>query len=223
MQGGGDVSPTLTTTSGICKLIAHEDLDKYIERRKMLHQQRSEYGKQIRKDYENGITDAKRAEISEIVPRKDNLVGTITTVQKDNLTMGKKTIGWIDNKKNILNINGEEIDIETLSLPDRMEIMDELPVEGAKVEDYLYKDWGVFKLSPREALRLMAVDDEDIDKMAAVNSATQLYKTAGNSIIVTVLCAIFSQLGIQGKPRWNEMTDDERYTLTGEINKNFEN
>ena len=63
--------------------------------------------------------------------------------------------------------------------------------ESARVEDYLVKDYGVFKLSPRECLRLMAVKDTDIDKMASVNSNTQLYKQAGNSIVVTVLMAIF--------------------------------
>lgn len=92
------------------------------------------------------------------------------------------------------------------------------PEEGKTVEDYLYtaddgEQYGIFKLSPRECLRLMGVKDSDIDKMAAVNSNTQLYKQAGNSIIVPVLCAIFSQLNIQGCKAWNEMSDEERDRL----------
>lgn len=47
------------------------------------------------------------------------------------------------------------------------------------------------KLTPRECGRLMGVSDEDIDKMAAVNSNTQLYKQFGNSIVVDVMCAMF--------------------------------
>lgn len=52
------------------------------------------------------------------------------------------------------------------------------------------------KLTPRECGRLMGVSDEDIDKMAAVNSNTQLYKQFGNSIVVDVMCAMFRNLNI---------------------------
>lgn len=52
------------------------------------------------------------------------------------------------------------------------------------------------KLTPREDGRLMGVSDEDIDKMAAVNSNTQLYKQFGNSIVVDVMCAMFKNLNI---------------------------
>ena len=34
----------------------------------------------------------------------------------------------------------------------------------------------------------------DFDKAAEVNSNSQLYKQAGNSIVVDVLCAIFKQM-----------------------------
>lgn len=52
------------------------------------------------------------------------------------------------------------------------------------------------KLTPRECGRLMGVSDEDINKMAAVNSNTQLYKQFGNSIVVDVMCAMFRNLNI---------------------------
>lgn len=50
------------------------------------------------------------------------------------------------------------------------------------------------KLTPRECFKLMGFTDEDFDKAAAVNSDTQLYAQAGNSIVVNVLEAIFKQL-----------------------------
>ena len=50
------------------------------------------------------------------------------------------------------------------------------------------------KLTPKETWRLMGFDDEDFDKAAKVNSNTQLYKQAGNSIVVNVLEAIFKEL-----------------------------
>ena len=52
----------------------------------------------------------------------------------------------------------------------------------------------VRKLTPREEYRLMAFSDENYDKAAEVCSQTQLYKQAGNSIVVNVLCAIFKEL-----------------------------
>lgn len=50
------------------------------------------------------------------------------------------------------------------------------------------------KLTPRECWRLMGFTDEDFDKAKEVNSDTQLYKQAGNSIVVNVLEAIFREM-----------------------------
>lgn len=50
------------------------------------------------------------------------------------------------------------------------------------------------KLTPKECWRLMGFTDEDFEKAEKVNSNTQLYKQAGNSIVVNVLEAILSQL-----------------------------
>ena len=56
------------------------------------------------------------------------------------------------------------------------------------------QQYRIRKLTPRECGRLMGVSDEDIDKMASVNSNTQLYKQFGNSIVVDVMCAMFENL-----------------------------
>lgn len=50
------------------------------------------------------------------------------------------------------------------------------------------------KLTPKECFRLMDFDDEDFEKAAKVNSNSQLYKQAGNSIVVAVLKAIFGEM-----------------------------
>ena len=47
------------------------------------------------------------------------------------------------------------------------------------------------KLTPLECWRLMGFTDEDFEKAEEVNSNTQLYKQAGNSIVVPVLEGIF--------------------------------
>lgn len=50
------------------------------------------------------------------------------------------------------------------------------------------------KLTPRECWRLMGFDDEDFDRAEKVNSNAQLYKQAGNSIVVNVLEAIINSM-----------------------------
>lgn len=50
------------------------------------------------------------------------------------------------------------------------------------------------KLTPLECWRLMGFDDADYAKAAQVNSNTQLYKQAGNSIVVNVLEGILGNL-----------------------------
>ena len=55
------------------------------------------------------------------------------------------------------------------------------------------------KLTPKECFRLMGFKDEEFGKAQAVNSNTQLYKQAGNSIVVDVaeelLCMLFDENG----------------------------
>ena len=55
------------------------------------------------------------------------------------------------------------------------------------------------KLTPKECWRLMGFDDEDFEKASKVNSNTQLYKQAGNSIVVNVIEAIYDNLLIDYK------------------------
>lgn len=50
------------------------------------------------------------------------------------------------------------------------------------------------KLTPLECWRLMGFTDEDFEKAAMVNSNSQLYKQAGNSIVKNVLMAIFNKM-----------------------------
>lgn len=57
------------------------------------------------------------------------------------------------------------------------------------------------KLTPKEYFRLMGFSDSDSDyELLAMNgiSKTQIYKMAGNSIVVTVLEHLFKQIYIPG-------------------------
>ncbi len=50
------------------------------------------------------------------------------------------------------------------------------------------------KLTPKECWRLMNFTDEDFNKAKEVNSDSQLYKQAGNSIVVSVIEAIIKEM-----------------------------
>lgn len=59
---------------------------------------------------------------------------------------------------------------------------------------YINRPHQIRKLTPLECWRLMGFSDEDFRKAEAVNSNTQLYSQAGNSIVKQVLMAIFKKL-----------------------------
>lgn len=61
------------------------------------------------------------------------------------------------------------------------------------------------KLTPRECFRLMGMSEQNIDKMMSAGiSKTQLYKMAGNSIVVDVLYYIFKKMFIDKKANKGE-------------------
>ena len=59
------------------------------------------------------------------------------------------------------------------------------------------KDLRIRKLTPKECWRLMGFKDESFEKAEKVNSNTQLYKQAGNSIVVNVLEKIIDNLHLE--------------------------
>lgn len=59
------------------------------------------------------------------------------------------------------------------------------------------------KLTPKEYFRLMGVDDSDVDVLIENGiSNTQLYKMAGNSIVVNVLEFLFCQMFDSNNEIW---------------------
>ena len=59
---------------------------------------------------------------------------------------------------------------------------------------FVYADYRIRKLTPKECWRLMGFSDSDFEKAQKVNSNAQLYKQAGNSIVVNVLEQILAKL-----------------------------
>ncbi len=136
-----------------------------------------------------------------------NMQGTsncLTSVQKDNLVMESQVLTTKRTEY------GKQIRkaYESGQIQESRHNMTELEPRQDNVSNTLttvQKDnlllekpqYCIRKLTPRECGRLMGVSDEDIDKMAAVNSNTQLYKQFGNSIVVDVMCAMFKNLNIK--------------------------
>ncbi|MFA9494273.1 DNA (cytosine-5-)-methyltransferase, partial [Streptococcus sp. E17BB] len=60
--------------------------------------------------------------------------------------------------------------------------------------NHLSDGFRIRKLTPRECWRLQGFPDEAFDKAQAVNSNSQLYKQAGNSVTVNVIYAIASRM-----------------------------
>ena len=78
---------------------------------------------------------------------------------------------------------------------------------GGNVPIY-QKELRIRKLTPKECWRLMGFNDSDYEKASKVNSNTQLYKQAGNSIVVNVLEEIFKELFkdyIPNVDKWSDL------------------
>lgn len=66
-------------------------------------------------------------------------------------------------------------------------------MQGGNRQPKIYNNYRIRKLTPRECRRLMGVNDVDFDKIQGISNS-QLYKMAGNPIVVDVLATIFNNL-----------------------------
>lgn len=74
----------------------------------------------------------------------------------------------------------------------------ELRMEDGCLVDKDGRRYRIRKLSPTECFRLMDVDDSDIEKMKQAGIAkTNLYKLAGNSIVISCMYHLFRKLFIE--------------------------
>lgn len=133
-------------------------------------------------------------------PRKDGLTNTITSVQKDNYvaepTGGYMAIKTANTKGYDLATDGDGVDLSYPNSKTRRGrvghgVSKTLPASDSQG---VLDGFRIRKLTPKECWRLMGFDDADFEKAEKVNSNTQLYKQAGNSIVVNVLEAILKEL-----------------------------
>jgi len=97
---------------------------------------------------------------------------------------------------------------------------------GGVKEEYTDGSLRIRRLTPKECFRLMDFDDADFEKAEAVNSNTQLYKQAGNSIVVAVAyhvikALIEANIFIEKEKKEMEIRMNE-YQLPAPISFNYE-
>lgn len=188
----GWCSPTLSTMQGGNK-------EPKILQASSIRMVRTEEGKALRKQYENHELQHGFNEYREPELRKDGVTNTLSTVPKDNYVCaamrGRNPENPSDRTSGVhteqcleINQNGTSNTLTSVQ-------KDNLVMQTNNCIDIQYR---IRKLTPRECWRLMDFKDYDFEKAQEVNSNTQLYKQAGNSIVKNVLVAIFGQM-IDGK------------------------
>jgi DNA (cytosine-5)-methyltransferase 1 len=193
IYGTTGIAPTLNTCGG-----GHQE-PKIVEKMEepfiaaargwepqVLTAKRTEYGKQVRKQYESGELKASRHTMQQLEPRNDGVSNTLASVEKDNYVCEPEFEGCA---------------VHPLSHKLEFKGWDKGKSPALRATDYkapvCVKEtrYRIRKLTPRECFRLMGCDEPTIDKLLNAGiSNSQLYKLAGNSIVVDVLTAIFDKM-----------------------------
>lgn len=160
----------------------------------VLTPKRTEFGKTIRKQYEAHEVDMSRHDMTTMEPRTDGVTNTLTSVQKDNyLAIPEATSkGYAE---------AHEGDSVNLTAPNsqtrRGRVGNQManPLDTGCQQGVVTPNYRIRKLTVREVFRLMGVEDADIDKLLSAGiSNSQLYKCAGNSIVVDNLYHIMRKM-----------------------------
>lgn len=185
------IAPTLNTMQGGCK-------QPMIIEAQAIRMVRTEEGKRLRKQYEAHEIEHGFNEHREMELRTDGVSNTLSTVQKDNYICERSIVAMRGR-------NPENPSDRTVGAPteQRLEpnsqgicntITTNIGNDALRNGQKLIEQYRIRKLTPKECWRLMDFSDQDFRKAEAVNSNTQLYKQAGNSIVRNVLVAIFGQM-----------------------------
>ena len=143
---------------------------------------------------------------------------TITSVNKDNLLIEPNVLRAerTEQCKQLRKMNGDKgmkfnqgnkeysprtdgvSNTLSTSVKDNMLAVPELRMEDGCMVDKEGRRYRIRKLTPTECFRLMDVNDKDIEKMKSAGIAkTNLYKLAGNSIVVSCMFHLFRKLFIE--------------------------
>lgn len=181
----------------------------------VLRNVRTEYGKEIRKDYEDGKIDISRHDFLASEVREDGITNTLSTVQKDNQLAVKVSEatkqGYSECRVGVDAVNLSVPGSKTRRGSVGKEIANTLDTScnqgifvQASEELVVYAVWyekyqcyiAIRKLTPKECFRLQGWPDDYFEKAQFVNSDSQLYKQAGNGVTVTVIETIARKMNV---------------------------
>ena len=151
--------------------------------------ERTDYGKQVRKDYESKKVKLHRSQIRHLTFKESSIGNTLTTVQKDNMiAIPVSSPNRIKKRQNgrRFKTNGEP----------------EFTLTGQDRHGILTNNLRIRKLTPRECWRLQGFPDWAFDKAQEVNSNSQLYKQAGNSVTVPLMEFVAKRMTESNKNLW---------------------
>lgn len=133
-------------------------------------------------------------------PNTSGTTNTITSVAKDNYVAepigGGIAVKTANKKGYDMAKDGDGIDLAYPNSTTRRGRVGHEVSKTLACSDTMgtYQNYRIRKLTPKECWRLMGFDDSDFEKAEKVNSNSQLYKQAGNSIVVNVLEGILTNL-----------------------------
>lgn len=180
----------------------------------VLTPKRTEFGKAVRKQYENKELKMSRHTMQQLEPRKDGVTNTLTSVQKDNLVAEPLHIPEATAQGYAEAYEGDSVNLAVPNSKTRRgrvgkqmaNTLDCGCQQGVveKEKDVRYR---IRKLTPRECFRLMGVNDKDIDTIQGAGiSNSQMYKMAGNSIVVDTLYHLFRKMFCETENEQQQMT-----------------
>lgn len=147
----------------------------------------------------------------------EEAVFTLTTQDKRGILIAGKLPGNHDQNSRVYDTNGLAPTLSTMqgggqepkiiqrgrgyNQGGEHDIAPTLTRNSYQENNYLSDRFRIRKLTPRECWRLQGFPDWAFDKAQEVNSNSQLYKQAGNSVTVSVIAAIAKEL------EWNGMVE----------------
>ena len=132
-------------------------------------------------------------------PNMQGITNTITSVAKDNYLAepsGGLAIRTANKQGYDMATDGDGVDLSYPQSNTRRGRVGHGVSKTLMASDSMgtVDNYRIRKLTPKECWRLMGFDDSDFEKAEKVCSNSQLYKQAGNSIVVNVLEAILRRL-----------------------------
>lgn len=194
-RSNGKYKQRIEMGSNISNTIKSVQKDSLVAEPNVLTPKRTDFGKQVRKQYESGELDMSRHDMTELEPRTDGVSNILTSVQKDNLLAEPMVYDDYNSKfpqdQNIIGTITTQIGnpaprhgfkiVEGVSVHPNSHALEFKGQESIKQDaapslratDYKAPhcvwekspSYRIRKLTPRECFRLMGVSESDIDKI----------------------------------------------------------